>query len=133
MVSMLSVSKLGDQLEKVGRAASVSSNGHENGVVASGDLRVDLVSGRVMVRGREIRLDQEEFQLLVFLIGHQTNIIAPQTRLNTGSGDIGRSDFLRVLAALQKKLESVAGGARYIRTEPWIVCRFDPGTGSNVQ
>lgn len=102
-------------------------------MVASGDLRVELVSGRVMVRGQEIRLDEQEFELLVFLIGHHTNIIAPQTRLNTGSGDISGSDFLRVLAALQKKLESLAGAARYIRTEPWIVCRFDPGTGSGVQ
>ena len=130
---MLSISKLGNQSEKVGRAARFAADGDENRVVASGDLRVDLVSGRVMVRGQEIRLDEEEFQLLVFLIGHHTNIIAPRTRLNTGSGDISRSDFLRVLAALQKKLESVAGGARYIRTEPWIVCRFDPGTGSGIQ
>jgi DNA-binding response OmpR family regulator len=133
MASMLSISKLGNQLEKVGRAARFSADGDENRVVASGDLRVDLVSGRVMVRGQEIRLDEQEFELLVFLIGHHTNIIAPQTRLNTGSGDISRSDSLRVLSALQKKLESVAGGARYIRTEPWIVCRFDPGTGSGIQ
>ena len=41
-----------------------------------------------------------------------------------GEADWG---FLRVLANLQRKLESIPGGARYIRTDPWMVCRFDPG------
>jgi len=132
MASTLSISKLGNQLERVERPASCAHH-HEHGVVANGDFRIDLNSHRVTIRGHEIPLDHEEFEMLVFLMGNHTNIIAPQTRLSTGSGHMSRAEFLRILAGLQKKLESVDGGPRYIRTEPWVVCRFDPGAGSGIQ
>jgi DNA-binding response OmpR family regulator len=131
MASMLSISRSGNHWGKVERLATGCPDGDEHGVVARGDFRIDLGSRCVAVRGCDVQLDEEEFEMLVFLIGHHTSIITPQTRLATRwrRGRVRRADFLRVIASLQKKLESVAGGARYIRTEPWIVCRFDPGGG----
>lgn len=123
---MLSLRELTRQLDKFEERTPLA--GGER-VVTTGDFRLDLGSHHVTVRGQELRLDEEEFEMLVFLAGHHTNIITPQTRLTTrwGREHIRQSDFLRVLANLQRKLESISGGARYIRTEPWLVCRFEPG------
>jgi two-component system, OmpR family, KDP operon response regulator KdpE len=128
MASMLSLRELTRQVEKFEERMPSLANGDER-VITTGDFRVDLGSHRVTVRGQELRLDEEEFEMLVFLAGHHTNIITPQTRLTTrwGREHVRQSDFLRVLANLQRKLESIPGGARYVRTEPWLVCRFDPG------
>ena len=128
MATMLSLRELTRQFEKIDEGVPSLANSDE-GVLTTGDFRIDLGSHRVIVKGHELRLDEEEFEMLVFLTGHHTNIITPQTRLTTrwGREHIRQSDFLRVLANLQRKLESIPGGARYIRTEPWMVCRFDPG------
>jgi two-component system, OmpR family, KDP operon response regulator KdpE len=128
MATMLSLRELTRQVEKFEERMPSLTNSDER-VLTTGDFRIDLGSHRVLVRGQELRLDEEEFEMLVFLAGHHTNIITPQTRLTTrwGREHIRQSDFLRVLANLQRKLESIPGGTRYIRTEPWMVCRFDPG------
>jgi len=117
--------------EAQGRATSLGSR--DEGVVTTGDFRIDLRSHCVSVREHELRLDEEEFEMLMFLTGHPTNIVTPQTRLATrwGREPVHQSDFLRLLANLQRKLETVPGGARYIRTEPWIVCRFHPGSNAD--
>jgi len=128
MASTWSLREFARPFEKLEEHMPSLTSGDET-VIASGDFRIDLRAHRVFVRGHELRLDEEEFEMLVFLAGHHTNIITPHTRLTTrwGRGHIRQSDFLRVLANLQRKLESIPGGARYIRTEPWMVCRFDPG------
>lgn len=97
-------------------------------VLAAGDFRIDLASRRATVRGQELQLNQEEFEVLVFLIGHPTSIITPHTRLTTrwGGNHVRQADFLRVMAQLRKKLEAMEGCGHYLRTEPWIVYRFDP-------
>jgi two-component system KDP operon response regulator KdpE len=128
MASTWSLREFARPFEKLEQQMSSFTSGDE-AVIATGDFRIDLRARRVIVKGRELRLDEEEFEMLVFLAGHHTNIITPQTRLTTrwGREHVRQSDFLRVLANLQRKLESMPGGARYIRTEPWMVCRFDPG------
>ena len=80
----------------------------------------------VLLRGRELRLTSEEFALLVFLTSDPKKMVTPATVLSTdwpGQG-VRHTEFLRVLLSLRKKLEK--DGARYIRTEPWVVYRFDP-------
>jgi len=96
--------------------------------IVTGDFRIDLRTRQVTVRGQELRLNQEEFEMLVFMIGHPKSIITPHTRLTTrwSSNQVRQADFLRVMAQLRKKLESVEGCSHYIRTEPWVVYRFDP-------
>ena len=126
MATMLTMREYAGEL---GKGVSANADSDES-VVTAGDFRIDLRSHRVLVRGQELRLDEDEFEMLMFLSGHPTNIVTPRTRLTTrwGREPVHQSDFLRLLASLQRKLESVPGGARYIRTEPWLVCRFDPAT-----
>lgn len=102
-------------------------------VIVTGDFRLDLQTQHVTIRGQELHLTEEEFEMLVFMIGHPKSIITPQTRLTTrwGGNQIRQSDFLRVMAQLRKKLEA-AGFAHYIRTEPWVVYRFDPRCPTEV-
>jgi hypothetical protein len=84
-----------------------------------------------------VRLTQEEFELLVFLVRHHKVLIAPHTRVNTqgGSRKVRQVDFLRVLGQLRKRLSSVEGCSHYIRIEPWVVCQFasQPGRNSSTQ
>lgn len=96
-------------------------------IIVDGDFRLDLQTHEVTIRGQELRLTEEEFEMLVFMIGHPKSIITPQTRLTTrwGGNGIRHSDFLRVMTQLRKKFEA-AGCAHCIRIEPWVVYRFDP-------
>lgn len=78
--------------------------------------------------GQEAPLTSEEFDLLVFLVGHPRSVVTSRTLLSTrcGAHEVRQAQFLRVLATLRHKIESAAGREGYIRTEPWIVYRFDP-------
>ncbi len=132
MASMLSMKEVAHQVGEWEERVTSPAN-HDESVVTAGDFRIDLQSHSVLVREHELQLDEEEFEMLMFLTGHHTSIVTPQTRLATrwGREPIHQSDFLRLLANLRRKLESVPGGSRYIRTEPWLVCRFDPGSHVN--
>lgn len=113
--------------ELAGRFLSESKPESSPEILESGDFRLDLGTRQARVRGQELQLSDEEFELLVFLVGHPTSIITPHTQLNTrwGRKPVHQADVLRVLTQLRQKLESV-GCSHYIRTEPWIVYRFDP-------
>jgi DNA-binding response OmpR family regulator len=102
-------------------------------IMENGDFRIDLGTRQARVRGQELRLSDEEFELLVFLVGHPTSIITPHTRLSTrwGRSPVHQAEVFRVLNQLRKKLESV-GCSHYIRTEPWIVYRFDPRSRNEI-
>ena len=83
--------------------------------------------------GELLSLTSAEFDVLVFLAGHPKSIVTPHTMLatNWGSGRVRQEEFLRVLMSLATKLDSASGKAqRYIRTEPWIIYRFDPEASS---
>jgi two-component system KDP operon response regulator KdpE len=104
-------------------------------VIESGDFRIDLSKRTAALRGRELDLNSEEFDVLVFLAGHRQRLVTPRTMLATGgtTNRVRRTEFLRALLSLSKKLD-VAGGPekRYIRTEPWVVYRFDPAASSAI-
>ena len=103
-------------------------------VLVAGDFRIDLRTRQATVRGQKLDLNEEEFEMLVFLIGHPKSIITPHTRLRTrwGSNQVRQADFLRVLAQLRAKLESADGCTHYIRTEAWVVYRFDPHNRAEI-
>ena len=77
-------------------------------LLIAGDFRIDLGARYATVRDQELRLTQEEFELLVFLVRHRKSSITPQTRVSTRSGSklVRQPDFLRVLSHLQKTLAS---------------------------
>jgi len=127
MASWSSVSEAAAGLRTLVGAVGAASSEDES-IIAVGDFRIDYAARRATVRGQQLQLSGEEFEMLVFLIGHPRSIITPQTRLSTrwGRNQVHQADFLRVLAQLRKKLDSVEGCSHYLRTEPWVVYRFDP-------
>jgi len=129
MASALSIRQLTARLGNLLQRAPEVREKKENDTIESGDFRIDLRSHKVTVRGQEARLSSEEFDMLVFLAGHPRRVVTPRTLLSTRCGDheVRQTQFLRVLTALRQKIESAAGRAGYIRTEPWIFYRFDPG------
>jgi two-component system, OmpR family, KDP operon response regulator KdpE len=99
------------------------------GTIEAGDFKIDLTRRSVTLSGRELKLTSEEFDVLVFLAGHRQRLITPRTLLATSWTEhrVRQTQFLRVLMSLRTKLESAAApGKHYLRTEPWVVYRFDP-------
>ena len=103
-----------------------TSDGGE--VLIVGDFRINLDQHTVFVRGQQVELSSEEFELLVFLVTHPKRMVTPQTMLSSlWQGErVRQIQFLQALLSLRKKLESAGAGPHYIRTEPMVVYRFDP-------
>jgi DNA-binding response OmpR family regulator len=93
-----------------------------------GDFTIDPVDRSATLRGEPLRLTSEEFDVLVFLTTHPQRWVTPQTMLATSgnSEKVHRTEFLRALVSLRKKLEAAGPGQQYLRTEPWIIYRFAP-------
>ena len=97
-------------------------------LVEVGDFRIDLDTRSVRLRDHELSLSPEEFDLLVFMAANPKRIITSHTKLSTRCGyhQVRQVEMLPTLLSLRKKLQTVADGSRYIRTEPWVCYRFEP-------
>jgi DNA-binding response OmpR family regulator len=104
-----------------------------NEVVEVGDFSIDTCGHTASLRGERLELTDEEFDVLVFLTNNRQRFVTPQTMLATSwtKGRPHQTEFLRVLLSLRSKLETVAAGQQYLKTEPWVIYRFDaaPSTG----
>jgi DNA-binding response OmpR family regulator len=102
------------------------------GMIESGDFKIDLDERTVALRGQELRLASEEFDVLVFLVGHRQSLVTPHTMLATTwtANRVRKTEFLRVLISLRQKLDAAGPGQHYLRTEPWVIYRFDPTSSS---
>lgn len=102
------------------------------GIIESGDFKIDLATRKVTLRGEDLSLTSEEFDVLVFLAGHPQRLVTPHTMLATSLSANGfrQTKFLRVLMSLRKKLDAAGHGKHYLQTEPWIIYRFDPTSSS---
>jgi len=102
------------------------------GMIESGDFKIDLDERTVALRGQELRLTSEEFDVLVFLVGHRQSLVTPDTMLATTwtANQVRKTEFLRALISLRKKLDATEPGQHYLRTEPWVIYRFDPTSSS---
>jgi two-component system KDP operon response regulator KdpE len=98
------------------------------GMIESGDFQIDLAARTVTLRGEDLSLTAEEFDVLVFLAGHPQRMVTPHTMLATSwtANGLRQTEFLRVLMSLRKKLDAAGPGKHYLKTEPWIIYRFDP-------
>jgi len=97
-------------------------------VLEVGDFRINTRRHVAMLRGQPLELTGEEFDVLVFLTTNPQRVVTPQTTLATHwtGARAHQTQFLRVLLSLRKKLENAATGQQYLRTEPWVIYRFDP-------
>lgn len=96
--------------------------------VEMGDFTFDTANRRVTLRGKELSLTPAEFDVFVYLTCHPQRFVTPNTVLATSWNrhSLQQTEFLRVLLGLRKKIEAFSSGKPYLRTEPWVVYRFDP-------
>jgi len=97
-----------------------------------GDFKIDLARRTAMLRDQDLFLSSEEFDVLVFLASHPQRLVTPHTVLATNwdAHQLRQTDFLKALISLRKKLDAANPGKHYLRTEPWVVYRFDPAASS---
>lgn len=101
-------------------------------VLEVGVFRADLESRQVTVAGREIHLTPKEFDLLTYFMMHAGKVLTHRTLLAAvwGGNYVDQNEYLRVFVGqLRKKVELESAQPRYIRTEPWVGYRFEPGAG----
>lgn len=97
-------------------------------LIDSGDFRIVLGSRTAFLRGEKLKLTSEEFDALVFVATHPQRFVSTHTILATrwSMNRPHQTEFLRVLLELRKKLDAIGAGRHYLRTEPWVIYRFDP-------
>jgi len=121
---MATWTKLSDWLSQDQRSNSAA----KSPLIVTGDLRISLETHELTVEGKTLLLTEDEIDLLMFLTKHRKHFVSPHTSLSTrwNESRTGKSEFLRVLCSLQKKLEAAGVKRRYIRVEPWYLYSFDP-------
>ncbi len=119
-------------LARVRAALRRASSGKPEGkVLAEGDFKVDLEAHRAEVAGKEVRLTPKEFELLTLLMRNVGKILTHKDLL---AGIWGRTyaeqpDSVRVLVRhLRQKIEPNPAMPKYLKTEPWVGYRFEPGS-----
>ncbi|HVM62667.1 MAG TPA: response regulator [Verrucomicrobiae bacterium] len=99
---------------------------HEEPIFVNGDLKVDLASRAVTLKGKEVRLTATEYALLHELIRHAGKVVMHAQLLRSvwGPNSESQSQYLRVyITHLRKKLET-PGSGKLIQTEPGIGYRL---------
>src|SRR5262249_2315241 len=99
----------------------------ENPVVFTGSLSVDLVTKRVEVNGKPIKLTRQEYRLLHILAAHAGHVVSHDQLLKevwpVSGGDI---QYLRILIRkLRRKVEADHNNPRLIVTESGIGYRME--------
>ena len=100
-------------------------------VVEVGDFRLNSESHRAEIKGRgDISLTPKEFELLAFLMNNPDRVITQRALLEGiwGRTYSDQSDSVRALVRqLRKKIEKNPASPKYLKTEPWVGYRFEPG------
>jgi DNA-binding response OmpR family regulator len=96
-------------------------------VIESGPFKIDLRHRVATLGEQQLQLTYEEFDVLVFLAGHPQKLVTPNTVLATNWSTKGphQTQFLKALLSLRTKLEAAEPGQHYLRTERWVLYRFD--------
>jgi len=91
-----------------------------------GDVAIDRVAHRVVIRGREIHLTPKEFDLLVLFVQNAGRVMTHKTLLRAiwGPSGANQPEYLRVLIAQLRKKIDAPEAVSYIESEPWIGYRF---------
>jgi two-component system, OmpR family, KDP operon response regulator KdpE len=101
--------------------------GQSTPIVETGDLRMDLSSRQVTVRGHEVKLTPTEYELLKQLAIDSGKVLTRTQLLERvwGHDSTGDTQYLRVyIGQLRKKIEPDPSQPRYIITEPGVGYRL---------
>lgn len=101
-------------------------------VITCGDLAVDLHSRMVTMRGQEIKLTPNEYEILKVLIKHAGRVLTHRQILHAVWGSQYGSDtqYVRVyIGQLRRKIEDDSARPQYILTESGVGYRLShPGS-----
>jgi len=114
-------------LARVRSLLRVKEGPAETAVFDDGNLRIDLGSRRIRLRGEDVHLTPKEYRILRQLMLNTGRVIT-QTQLlkdNWGPRHAGDSHYLRiVIGKIRSKLNDDPEHPRYIETEPGVGYRF---------
>jgi two-component system, OmpR family, KDP operon response regulator KdpE len=99
----------------------------ETAVYESGDLVVDTLAHRVMLKGAPVKLTPKEFDLLQLLVRHAGRVLTHRQILSAvwGPAHVDDAQYLRVFVRkLRQKLEGDETESRFILTEPGVGYRI---------
>lgn len=108
------------RVQAVLRRASWGETPTRQGILARGDIIIDLDSHQVVVRGKPIGLTPTEYNLLIYLMENSGKVLSHRAILQHVWGpEYGReSEYLRVyIARLRQKIEKDPGHPRLLLTE----------------
>jgi two-component system KDP operon response regulator KdpE len=109
------------------RNAVRRDGGQDDSLYESGDLRVDLASRQVFVRGEEVHLTPIQYKLLTVLIQHCGRVLTHQYLLKEvwGPREEQRTQLLRVsMAGLRRKIEADPALPKHLLTEQGVGYRL---------
>ncbi|MFA5938259.1 MAG: response regulator transcription factor [Sinimarinibacterium sp.] len=102
-------------------------------IVDLGELKIDLVRRKVMLRDEEVKLSRKEYAILALLAQHVGKVVTQPQILREVWGKVHEADtqYLRVyVGQLRDKLGDDALAPRYIETEPGVGYRLLSGARS---
>lgn len=94
------------------------ADGRASDQITAGDLRLDLNTRMLLVKGREIRLTKTEFAILKLLMQNPRQVIAKSVmldRISLDTPDCTESSLKQHVSNLRRKLREV-GGEDYIES-----------------
>lgn len=94
------------------------ADGRASDQITAGDLRLDLNTRMLLVKGREIRLTKTEFAILKLLMQNPRQVIAKSVmldRISLNTPDCTESSLKQHVSNLRRKLRE-AGGEDYIES-----------------
>jgi two-component system KDP operon response regulator KdpE len=108
-------------------AQKVKAGGKQESLFETADLRVDLAARLVTVRGKEVHLTPNEYDLLAVLIRHAGKVVTQKQILQEvwGPGGSDQVQYLRIYVyQLRRKIETDPDRPRYILTESGVGYRL---------
>ena len=94
------------------------ADGRASDQITAGDLRLDLNTRMLLVKGTEIRLTKTEFAILKLLMQNPRQVIAKSVmldRISLDTPDCTESSLKQHVSTLRRKLRE-AGGEDYIES-----------------
>jgi DNA-binding response OmpR family regulator len=117
-------------LEATPTCRPAAENALSTELIECGDLTINTAERVATLRSHELHLTSEEFDVLLFLATHPRGLITQRTNLTTtwSVGKLHQMEFLRRLVSLRNKLNAMGADKPYLRTEVWIMYRFEPNS-----
>ena len=103
--------------------------------VTVGAFTIDIAAHTVAVAGLDVHLTPKEFELLVYFARNPGKVLTHRAVLAAvwGAEHSEQTEYLRVFVGqLRKKIEADPSNPAYLRTEPWVGYRFDPGLAPSL-